>query len=92
MMASLAQIPAPVGGGLAMAGISASELAVMQTAAADFLDRYSTGPVSAVTVTAAMRVLREPAGPEAAGLISARRSSYAKVHGAHFMMMAHHAD
>jgi hypothetical protein len=74
-------------------GISAVELDVMQAAAARFLEGRDTGIAGgAVATIEDMQALREPAGAQAAGAVSARRDDYRRQHGAHFMIMPYYAD
>ena len=79
--------------GPGLPGISAVELDVMQAAAARFLEGRDTGITGgAVAATEDMQALREPAGAQAAGAVSARRDDYRRQHGAHFMIMPYYAD
>lgn len=78
--------------GPGLAGISATELDVMQAAAARFLEHHGTGMPGAAAVTGGMRTLREPAAPQAAGAVSARRDIYSRHQGTHFMAMPYYAD
>jgi hypothetical protein len=73
-------------------GISEAELAVMQDAAIRFLERQCSGINDAPTAISDMQALQEPADPHAAGLVSARRNTYWRTQGTHFMTMPHYAD
>lgn len=71
----------------ALPGISAAELDAMQTAAARFLGSQDNS-----TAIYDMQALREPADSGAAGKVSARRDTYDRVNGCHFMLMPYHAS
>jgi hypothetical protein len=70
-------------------GISALKPDVMP--AVRFLERLSPHAASKAAVLGDMQILQQPAGLRAAGVLSARRTSYARVQSAHFMIMARHA-
>lgn len=71
--------------------ISVVELGIMQATAVRFLERLRPCTASEAAVLGDMQLLQQPAGLRAVGVPSARRTSYARVQGAHFMIMARHA-
>lgn len=73
-----------------MPGITAAELDVMEAA----VGRFLAGPGATAPAEGTMqelRALREPAGRDGAGAVSASRSSYFRQRGTHFMYMRHRA-
>jgi hypothetical protein len=82
----------PVQPPAAIAGISGAELAVMQAAAAGFVASYGGSIASVAGVPGALAALVKPAGPDAAGVVSARRDQYMHSGGKHWMLMVSYAE
>lgn len=74
-----------------LAGISAAELDLMLRAGEHFGETHGLTAAAADACAAGMRSLAGPAGPNAAGLVSARRDEYVRHNGGHFMQMPYYA-